>query len=352
MGHHQRILLSVTAVTWLTEGTGVHVRFIPLGDILGNRGSSPLDPHASSPIPLDDINKLFPVHGSMAPGDGIMDSLLDSILNDLTPPGGGGGGFGPPGFGLNEPHFLKKLLVKNGPPLDDPCEKDVARLCPKDPSKGKDEITIGMQKSRLHCLGLRAQEVSQTCVKTVEKSLPFVCSLSISQYCSTDETMERGVLACLSEQLDKGKEMGALCKESIRATKVVIDMAKNSKGVTTVMKGGSQESALPRVRGSADTSMPQSTSPLSLLALLLIVVVLSLIGVAAWEEGLTVALGRFLAAPGATLSRAAVKVNASVGNLNVFAKRQARGTATAGGDWDGFEFDDGPKSDSYGAAAE
>lgn len=58
----------------------VFFQFIPLGDILGSGERSPIE---GPPIPLDDINKLFPMHGSMGPGDGMMDSLLSHILDDL-----------------------------------------------------------------------------------------------------------------------------------------------------------------------------------------------------------------------------------------------------------------------------
>ncbi|KAF4730564.1 hypothetical protein FOZ62_003396 [Perkinsus olseni] len=332
-------------------GRGVHVRFIPLGDILGGGGPSSMEGHphqplSSPPIPLDDINKLFPMHGSMGPGDGIMDSLLSHILDDL------GHGANPSPLGGDEPHFFKKLIMKNGPPPDDPCEKDVARLCPKEPSVGKTDITVGMQKSRLHCLGLRAQEVSKNCVKSVEKSLPFVCAVSISQYCGTEDTMERGVLACLSEQVEKGKEMGSLCRESVRATRVVIDLAKNSKGVATVMKGD-QHSVLSRVRGSMTVPTTNSPSLLGTFAFMIVLITAALLGAVAWEEGPAVAAGRFLTSPGATLGHGATKLRTAFGNSSLFGKSDRRSGGVSN-EWDGFEFDEGPpaNSGSYGAAAE
>jgi hypothetical protein len=67
-----------------------------------------------------------------------------------------------------------------------------------------------------------ADEISEACASEVQKSLPFVCSFEISRYCSSKHTIDKSVLQCLEDQLDKGSPMDTECRDSVGATRSVL----------------------------------------------------------------------------------------------------------------------------------
>jgi len=105
---------------------------------------------------------------------------------------------------------LKKPAEKSHP-----CRADVARLC------NHGELNSG---SRLHCLGLHSREISAPCLKSIENAVPFTCSFEISIFCDSSNTVEKSVLQCLEEKMEKNEQMFAPgCVDSMKASRSVIE---------------------------------------------------------------------------------------------------------------------------------
>ena len=76
-----------------------------------------------------------------------------------------------------------------------------------------------LHESRIHCLGRNADQLSDVCRKSVERSVPFICAEEIELYCNSESTLEQGVLQCLEEAFDKEKKpMSVSCQDSMKVT--------------------------------------------------------------------------------------------------------------------------------------
>merc|ERR1719379_2945874 len=52
--------------------------------------------------------------------------------------------------------------------------------------------------SQLHCLGKNADTISDVCRKSISKSVPFLCSSAIDQWC---DVLDVGILTCLNSHM-------------------------------------------------------------------------------------------------------------------------------------------------------
>lgn len=190
-----------------------------------NDGHHKMQGHGA--LPLQQFMRLFPldlpakahikvIHIGGKPGhdmgdpiaDMIGDQILNSILSELSQ-----------GFHSETKPLLAGLnSITRGEPH--PCEADIEKHCQDDHGHGH------KHESELHCLGLHANDLSTGCAKEVQQSLPFMCSMEISHYCSARNTIEVSVLQCLEEKLDAGDPLGEDCKDSLSATRAVVTKMK------------------------------------------------------------------------------------------------------------------------------
>lgn len=98
-------------------------------------------------------------------------------------------------------------------------------------------------QSQLHCLGKYPAEISDGCRADIGKSVPFLCSEAIDEYC---DVLMGGILPCLSNQI---KNLQGPCKDAVLATKKVIKQV-NSKRPTTLAPAAPKTPAAPKVKAS------------------------------------------------------------------------------------------------------
>jgi len=146
------------------------------------------------PNPVEMMRALFPgplQHG-MHPMPGhampfaepdpvVLDMLgtVDTVMNDVMTPG------------------LHLMASASQAPAS--CHADLQKHCPR-------------ARSQVHCLGLHSDDISEHCEKDVGKSVPFVCSHAIDQYC---DVLQSGVLDCLKGHL---QTLSPPCKDAVLAT--------------------------------------------------------------------------------------------------------------------------------------
>ena len=178
-------------------------------------------------VPLGQFMKMFPmdlpagahvkvIHlgpGMAMGGDSIDDligdQIINSILSELSP-----------GFHTNTKPLLTHVHAASRSNVPHPCIADLGKLCHE--GHGHNH----KHESSLHCLGLHAEEISTECAKEVQQSLPFICSIEISLFCSSHSTIEKSVLQCLEEQSDAGQHIDGECKDSITATRAIVTRMK------------------------------------------------------------------------------------------------------------------------------
>lgn len=201
----------------------VEVQFLPLdgssehGDTPGKRGG-----HGA--LPLQQFMRMFPmdlppgshvrvIHlggggGLEDGGNNLGDQILNSILSELSS-----------GF-----HSEMKPLMSSVQAADrgkeHPCIQDIKKFCSENHSHGHEHM------SDLHCLGMHAKDISLECAREVQQSLPFVCSVEISRFCSSRDTIEQSVLQCLEDKVDANARIDPECKDSIGATRAVVNKMK------------------------------------------------------------------------------------------------------------------------------
>merc|ERR1719313_1499891 len=98
-------------------------------------------------------------------------------------------------------------------------------------------------QSQLHCLGKYPAEISAGCKADVGKSVPFLCSEAIDEYC---DVLMGGILPCLSNQI---KNLQGPCKDAVWATKKVSKQV-NSQKSPTLAPAASKTAAAPKVKAS------------------------------------------------------------------------------------------------------
>jgi len=81
-------------------------------------------------------------------------------------------------------------------------------------------------RSAMHCLGTKVNEVSEACKSEVKHSIPFVCSLEITNL--KCDGMDRPILGCLTSN---EANLGGACSDSLRLTHAIITRA-NTQTVT------------------------------------------------------------------------------------------------------------------------
>jgi len=87
-------------------------------------------------------------------------------------------------------------------------------------------------RSQLHCLGQHVSDISEPCRKDVGKSVPFLCSRAIDEFC---DIMHSGILSCLESHV---WSLHDSCKDAVLATKHVIKTATKGKVIFVDTRGG------------------------------------------------------------------------------------------------------------------
>lgn len=202
----------------------------------GNHDGPVIHHGAAAAMPFDQFAKMFPMNlppGSKAhvkvihinPGASdsdianlIGDQLIGSILSELS------GGF----HSDMLPLMHEAQRSRNAEPH--PCEADLNKFCHADHDHSHEH------ESEIHCLGLHAAEISSECSKEIQHSLPYVCSLEISRFCSVEDTMDKSILQCLEDALEKHATKGghgarsALfsedCREALGTTRAILNKIK------------------------------------------------------------------------------------------------------------------------------
>ena len=233
-------LASLSCVALATQDTKKHieVQFLPpnIQEALHSPDSSHEvghKHHGHGALPLEHFMKLFPldipphahvrvIHLNGLPqgahGAGPVDSILDSILSELSQ-----------GFHSDFKPLVRAVHVATRPLGAHPCEADVDKFCRDDHDHGHHH------ESELHCLGLHASEISESCAAEVQQSLPFMCSQEISRFCPAKKTINMSVLQCLEEQASMKAQLSADCWDSVVATRAVLSKMK-TQSVTLVDK--------------------------------------------------------------------------------------------------------------------
>lgn len=209
----------------------VEVQFLPINGVDGHHENAPNGHHTAvrqgghGALPLEQFMKMFPldmpgtahvkvIHlgpkqmANDPVGDMIGDQIINAILSELSA-----------GFHKDTKPLIQGVhsALREEP---HPCISEIAKFCQEGHDHGH------KHQSELHCLGLHADEISEACASEVQKSLPFVCSFEISRYCSSKHTIDKSVLQCLEDQLDKGFPMDTECRDSVGATRSVLNKMK------------------------------------------------------------------------------------------------------------------------------
>ena len=204
------LLCSLPLLSARSTDNSVHIRVIPL------EGSE----RASSSFGADDFLRILPLDGpsSLVPSSnslsGTGDAMLDSILRDLDRT---------PLFSDFIPHARHHFRHRFG--KNHPCHGDAQRLC---------HGSYVDRRHPLHCLGKQASLVSASCVKSIERSIPFTCSSQITLFCPPEKLLERNILSCLEDQVDKKVIHSSECKDAIKTTRGLIDNLKTGSSLQLV----------------------------------------------------------------------------------------------------------------------
>jgi hypothetical protein len=184
----------------------------------GPPGGIPDDMRSS--IPMSALKSLFPP-GQMiieeddgAPPDAVMEDLMremsDQFQQQLLP-------------------IAQQAAAEDN--LPNSCSGELKAFCKGAPS-------------RLHCLGKHSNDISDTCRADVGKSVPFLCSGPIDAFC---DVLMGGILSCLANHL---KDLDGPCKDSVQATKHIINKVNTQKASVTDPKTGQKKSVTPKSKTS------------------------------------------------------------------------------------------------------
>jgi len=170
-------------------------------------------------------------------------SLPAEFVRDLFPPMFGGGpmiveDLNSPGpmFGQADPlmmDIMQQLDRSFASEMLPAIQKASSRE--RDPASCRDDVARKCQgaKSHLHCLGINHDSISEACRKEVGQSVPFRCSEAIDRYC---DVLQTGILDCLHDRLS---DLSGGCRDSVLATKHVINKANTQKASLTDLSTGS-----------------------------------------------------------------------------------------------------------------
>lgn len=186
----------------------------PPGMIMMQDGPGPGDMGGPGGIPVEMLNQLFP------PGQVI-------IEEDDGP--GPAGRRPPPGADAVIQDLMREMdeamQAQIAPLAEQAAENNLPGSCSK-------EIKAHCRdaKSQLHCLGKYPNDISDKCRADVGKSVPFLCSEAIDNYC---DVLMGGILSCLGNQL---KNLQGPCKDAVVATKKVIQKVNSKKAIPPAPK--------------------------------------------------------------------------------------------------------------------
>lgn len=107
-------------------------------------------------------------------------------------------------------------------------------------------------KSQLHCLGKHANVISDACTQTVSKSVPFLCSDSIDQFC---DVLENGILSCLEKNMPK---LEGMCRDAVVTTRHLITKVNTQRASVTNPSTGERQTSTPK--GVAAASKKRETT--------------------------------------------------------------------------------------------
>ena len=133
------------------------------------------------------------------------DGLINSILGELSG-----------GFHSNLKPLLHQAQRASRQEAPHPCTDDIEKQCHDDHDHDHHHI------SHIHCLGIHAHDISDQCAEEIQHSLPFVCSIEISRFCSAHHNLEKSVLDCLDEHT-KSPHFRQDCIDSLTTTRQLIN---------------------------------------------------------------------------------------------------------------------------------
>lgn len=94
--------------------------------------------------------------------------------------------------------------------------------------------------SALHCLGKHADAISDTCRKSVSKSVPFLCSSAIDRFC---DVLDGGILSCLAGKI---QQLQGPCRDALVTTRHLITKVNTQKASVTDPKTGITKTSTPK----------------------------------------------------------------------------------------------------------
>ena len=236
-------LLIITGLSSLVSSAkpakDVDVHFLPApkADDKSSKQTHISQQGVHAPIPLHHLMKMLPldmptgahikvIHLGPKPvsvdpiADILGDPMINAILSELSS-----------GF-----HDETKPLIKGvHHALRDkphPCIPEIAKFCRSEEGHNHQHF------SDLHCLGQHAKDISAECADEVQKSIPFICSFEVSMFCSSKKTIDKSVLKCLEEELERGSDIGTECRHSIGATREVLNKMKTQSVALVDRKTG------------------------------------------------------------------------------------------------------------------
>jgi hypothetical protein len=118
----------------------------------------------------------------------------------------------------------------------------------RDPAACREDVAKKCQgaKSHLHCLGINHDSISEACRKEVGQSVPYRCSEAIDRYC---DMLQTGILSCL---YDRMSDLSGGCRDSVLATKHIINKVNTEKTSITDLATGAKKVNTPVAASPSD----------------------------------------------------------------------------------------------------
>merc|ERR1719291_583655 len=196
--------------------------------------------------------QMGPPLGAQKSGMGVdlFHDLFPGPLVIMEEPGGPGGPMGLPDiqegpFGAPDPLIMDMLQHLTGSFQDDmlPLIHKGAKSAKRAPASCHNDLIkhCSSARSQVHCLGEHREDVSQACQQDVGKSVPFVCSMEISKFCSV---LQQGILPCLSGHMN---DVSGDCRDALAATQEVITKANTLQSSVVDVKTGAKKVHTPSV---------------------------------------------------------------------------------------------------------
>lgn len=203
-------------------------KVVPVGPLnsVPRRSLGTMIPHdMRSTIPMSSIQGLFPgpimiENGGAPTVDGkptlmeMNDNVLRSMMEDM------------------DKAFTEEVLPRAQRMIG---EENAPHGC----SKEANEYCKNAQ-SALHCLGKHADAISDTCRKSVSKSVPFLCSDAIDRFC---DVLDGGILSCLAGKMQL---LEGPCQDAVVSTRHLITKVNTQKASVTDPKTGITKTSTPK----------------------------------------------------------------------------------------------------------